>query len=58
MRLQISWCAGRYQKGENFDSKTDEEIQSIENWINNYPRRIHEYRTAGELFAEEVRKIG
>ena len=45
-------------KGENFDSKTDEEIQSIENWINNYPRRIHEYRTAGELFAEEVRKIG
>lgn len=45
-------------KGENFDSKTDEEIQNIENWINNYPRRIHEYRTAGELFTEEVRKIG
>ena len=45
-------------KGENFDSKTDEEIQNIENWINNYPRRIHKYRTAGELFTEEVRKIG
>ncbi|MGF0032592.1 IS30 family transposase [Bariatricus sp. SGI.154] len=44
-------------KGTNFDGKTDEEIETIENWINNYPRRIHGYRSAGELFKEEVRKI-
>lgn len=45
-------------KGTNFDDKTDEEVQYIENWMNNYPRRIHGYHSAGELFEEEVRKIG
>ncbi len=44
-------------KGTNFDGKTDEEIQEIEDWINGYPRRIHGYKTAGELFNEEVEKI-
>lgn len=41
-------------KGTNFDDKTDEEIKEIEGWINNYPRRIHGYRSAGELFKEEL----
>lgn len=41
-------------KGTNFDSKTDEEVQEIEDWINNYPRRIHGYHTAAERFAEEL----
>ena len=44
-------------KGTNFDDKTEEEIEAIEGWINNYPRRIHGYRSAGELFDEEVRKL-
>lgn len=44
-------------KGSNFDDKTDEEIEEIENWINGYPRRIHGYRSAGELFAEELGKL-
>jgi IS30 family transposase len=44
-------------KGTNFDGKTDEEIQQIENWINGYPRRILGYRTAGELFKEEIHKL-
>lgn len=41
-------------KGTNFDDKTDEEIES---WINGYPRRIHDYRSAGELFTEELEKL-
>ena len=44
-------------KGTNFDDKTDEEIEKIEGWINGYPRRIHGYRSAGELFTEELEKL-
>ena len=44
-------------KGTNFDDKTDEEIKQIEGWINGYPRRIHGYRSAGELFTEELEKL-
>lgn len=44
-------------KGTNFDGKTEEEIQEVEDWINGYPRRIHGYRSAGELFEEEIRKL-
>ena len=44
-------------KGTNFDDKTDEEIAEIEGWINNYPRKIHGYHSAGELFEKEVRKL-
>lgn len=44
-------------KGTNFDDKTDEEIEEIEGWINNYPRRIHDYHTAAERFDEEIAKL-
>lgn len=44
-------------KGTNFDEKTDEEIQGVEDWINNYPRRIFGYRTAQMLFDEEIAAI-
>lgn len=44
-------------KGEDFDDRTDEEIAYIENWINNYPRGIFEYKTSGELFEEELQKL-
>lgn len=45
-------------KGTNFDDKTDKEIAAIEDWVNDYPRRIHGYHSARELFEEEIRKIG
>lgn len=45
-------------KGTNFDGKTDEEIEAIEEWVNNYPRGIHGYHTAAELFEMEVGKVG
>lgn len=44
-------------KGTSFDDKTDEEIQDIENWVNNYPRKIHGYHTAEECFREEIAKL-
>lgn len=44
-------------KGSNFDNKTDEEITSIEKWINNYPRKIFGWRSSQDLFSEELKKI-
>lgn len=44
-------------KGTNFDSKTQEEVLSIQEWMNHYPRRIFGYRTSGELFEEELGKL-
>lgn len=44
-------------KGTDFDDRTDEEIEYIENWINKYPRGILDYKTAEELFAEELGKL-
>lgn len=41
-------------KGSNFDDKTPEEISGIENWINNYPRRLFGYHTAEEQFQREL----
>ena len=36
---------------------TEEEIQAVEEWINKYPRRIHGYKSAGQLFDEELKRI-
>ncbi len=44
-------------KGVNFDNKTQGDIDIIAEWINNYPRRLHEYRTAEELYNEEIKMI-
>jgi IS30 family transposase len=44
-------------KGTNFDDITDEEIEYIEEWINNYPRGIFGYKTSSELFEEELMRI-
>ena len=45
-------------KGANFDGMTDEEVQAVEDWINGYPRGILGYLNAGDLFKEELAKIG
>ena len=41
-------------KGSNFDDKTDIEIQEVEDWINDYPRKILNYQSARELFDIEI----
>lgn len=44
-------------KGVNFDNRPQEEIKEIERWMNHYPRRIHDFRSAAELFDLEIKKI-
>lgn len=41
-------------KGTNFDDKTDDDIQGVEDWINNYPRKLFGYKTAMMEFSEEI----
>jgi transposase, IS30 family len=38
-------------KGTSIDDYTDEDIQRIEHWINNYPRRIFGYQSANDMAA-------
>lgn len=38
-------------KGTDIGRLTDEELQRIEDWVNNYPRKIHGYKTANEMAA-------
>lgn len=44
-------------KGVDFEDTTDAEITYIEEWINNYPRGIFDYKTSAELFEEEIKKL-
>lgn len=41
-------------KGTNFDDKTEEDIQAVEDWINNYPRGIFGYETSKMRFEREI----
>jgi len=41
-------------KGTPLENYTDEDIMRIEEWINNYPRRIFRGRAAVDMFAEHV----
>jgi IS30 family transposase len=38
-------------KGTNIGKLTEKELQRIEDWVNNYPRKIHGYKTANEMAA-------
>ena len=44
-------------KGENFDDRTEDDIQRVENWINDYPREMFGWKTSGELFQEELARL-
>lgn len=39
-------------KGTNFDEVTVAEVAQAETWMNNYPRAILGWRSAGAVFAE------
>ncbi|MDO4565073.1 MAG: IS30 family transposase [Clostridia bacterium] len=39
-----------FPKGTDFDTVSDEAIAFVEDWINNLPRKIFNYRTSSELF--------
>lgn len=38
-------------KGIDIGKMTNKELQRIEDWVNNYPRKIHGYKTANEMAA-------
>jgi IS30 family transposase len=41
-------------KGAPIENYTDDEIEFIENWINNYPRAIFKGRSSAALYAEHI----
>ena len=41
-------------KGVNLSKYTSDEIQSIENWVNNYPRKIFNFKSSSEIFNNYV----
>lgn len=45
-----------FPKGTDFNKVSNEKIQWVENWINNYPRKKFKYLTANEMFAYEIEK--
>ena len=44
-------------KGRKIENFTQATINTIENWINNYPRKIINFKTAHQLFQNEIKKI-
>lgn len=44
-------------KGTCFDYMDDKQIQEIENWINNYPRKIFNYQTSKYMFDKELNEL-
>lgn len=43
-----------YPKGTSFDEVSDYKITKLENWMNNYPRKLLNYRCANDLYNELV----
>lgn len=44
-------------KGTNLANYTTEDVQDIENWVNNYPRKILGFATSQELFNQHLQLI-
>ncbi|MDW7668693.1 MAG: IS30 family transposase, partial [Bacillota bacterium] len=39
-------------KGKSFKGLTNEEVERIERWINNYPRKMFGFKSSNEIYAE------
>lgn len=46
-----------YPKGTSFGRLTKKEVEELNEWVNTYPRGIFGFRTASELFSEELSYI-
>lgn len=44
-------------KGASFEELTDEQVQSLEDWVNRYPRKIHGWKSAEDLFLAQLSLI-
>lgn len=47
-----------FPKGTDFGKVSTKDVQVVEDWLNAYPREILGFRTADEVFAEEVAALG
>lgn len=47
-----------FPKGTDFGKVSAKDVQAVEDWLNAYPREILGFRTADEVFAEEVAALG
>lgn len=47
-----------FPKGTDFGKVTAKAVQTVEDWLNAYPREIHGFRTADDVFAEGVAALG
>jgi IS30 family transposase len=45
------------RKNQNISHISQRKVQEVESWINDYPRRIIEFKTPGELFNQELKAI-
>ena len=37
-------------KGTVFEDLNDEQVQALEDWVNRYPRKLHKWQTAEDMF--------
>ena len=44
-------------KGTSINGYSKEEIQQIEDWVNEYPRRMLGYRSSKDLYKEEMKYL-
>lgn len=45
-------------KGTSFKGLTHKTVRKIQDWVNNYPREILGFRSAGDLFREHLERVG
>ena len=45
-------------KGINIASVTEAEVEDIQNWMNNYPRKILGYKTPRQVAQENLQETG
>ena len=46
-----------FPKGTSFAKYTSKDCQRVQDWMNNYPRKILDYSTPAELFQKELEKF-
>ena len=42
-------------KGSSFKGLKQEDVKRIERWINNYPRKIFNFKTSEQYYQEEIK---
>ena len=47
-----------YPKGADFSLLTQADAKRVEDWMNDYPRGILGFRSAGAVFREQLREAG